>query len=252
MPGASVHSMEPATSAVELLNRLREAGGRLKVDDPIKSERAVWRRAIYALINGPELPEGKCIRHSGRDRGGLVIQLVNIDADSPPASKPEPIPVPDSLRKCHPIVRATLETAKQQRGTIDTRHLTGLVHLRIHKSHIGRALLIVQGLVNEAERRGYGIGTHKSHGCVGGLGLIINGHGFEITVKEEQRQVDHVLSAEDRRRRDRGEYVYGPRYDYEWTGRLQLRRDTTLTLLRWRPTAFGGDWRIGSRNRCKD
>jgi len=229
----------PPTSAAELL-RLLEESGRLEVTDPPRAVRAAWRRVIYALITGTELPEGRCIRHSGRDKGDLIIRLVDVE-ESPPASKPEPIAVPETLSNCHQIVRATLEAAKKDRGPIDNRGQAGLVHLRIHKSNVGRALLIIQGLINEAERRGYAIGTHKSHRCQGGLGIEINGHSFEVSIKEETRQIDHVFTAEEQRRKDRDQYVYAPRYDFEWTGRLQLQRDhETYTAplatdrIRWR------------------
>jgi hypothetical protein len=213
----------PPASAADLLKLLQEADGRLQLDDPPKRIRAAWRRAVYALINGEELPPGMCIRHSGRDQGDLIIRLVPIEEAPPAPPRPETIPIPETLRGCHPIIRATREAGAKDRSGIDNRSSAGLVHLRIQKSNLGRALLIVQGLINEAERRGYSIRAgQKSRECAGGLEIVINGHGFEVTIKEEQRQVEHVLTANQERDKDRG-YYYGPRFDYEWTGSLQLR-----------------------------
>lgn len=68
-----------ARSGAELLARLQEAGGVLRVPNPASHSRAQWRRVIHALINGHDLPEGLCVRrHTGRDRGDLVIRLVDV------------------------------------------------------------------------------------------------------------------------------------------------------------------------------
>jgi transcriptional regulator with XRE-family HTH domain len=48
----------PPTSAVELLERLQDAGGRLHLDDPPRSARAAWRRALKADINRSYIASG--------------------------------------------------------------------------------------------------------------------------------------------------------------------------------------------------
>lgn len=62
-------------SAKDLLERLRSEGGRLTVVDPSPDERAVWRRAIDAVRREGLVPGGQHLRHQGRDRGHLVIEL---------------------------------------------------------------------------------------------------------------------------------------------------------------------------------
>lgn len=52
--------------------------------------------------------------------------------------------------------------------------------------------------------------------------LRIDGEIFEFRIDERRRRVPHIDTADDARRRKRGEYVYSPPWDYEPTGDLRL------------------------------
>jgi hypothetical protein len=73
-------------SGADLVAAVVEANNELRVTDPKPTERAAWRRAIYALINSDATPPGLRLRHTGRDRGDLVIRLV----PDTPANEPAP------------------------------------------------------------------------------------------------------------------------------------------------------------------
>ena len=96
-----------------------------------------------------------------------------------------------------------------------------VVHMRIFEASLQRSLLVLQAVVNEAERRYYKIGVHKSYGCEGGFGIIINGHGFEITVKEERDGLNTCFLLQSYTT-EHGGYFYAPNWDFLPTGRLQL------------------------------
>jgi hypothetical protein len=61
-------------TARELLERLQEADGRLTITNPDIATRAAWRRAIYQALNDDLVPDGKQLRHTGRDHGDLVLR----------------------------------------------------------------------------------------------------------------------------------------------------------------------------------
>jgi hypothetical protein len=177
---------------------------------------------IFALVN--EGSSSFRVRHTGRDRGDLVISLVAAEELPPPKAVLQEIAIPVDLRGCHPIVRATKEAVKPDRdGWIDTRRTRGIAHLKVHKDSLRRSLLLLQAIADEAGRRGWRVLVHKSYGCEGGFGVEVAGHPFEVTVKETRR-VEYVLTEAERRRYDRG-YSEGRRWDYVPTGRLLLRDD---------------------------
>lgn len=94
----------------DLLCQLQEAGGVLRVENPDDTVRAAYRRAISAAITSGQLPAGAVLRHTGRDRGDLVIRLTPAD-DEPRPAKPAPIDVPASLDDPHWVVGQLAERA---------------------------------------------------------------------------------------------------------------------------------------------
>jgi hypothetical protein len=162
------------------------------------------------------------LRHSGRDAGDLVMRLVPDTEENKPIPDPPPVvPVPTRLpSRPHPAVVATREVAKSSRyDWIDTRRHTGIAHLAVSKSNLRRALLILQGVFAEAERRGYPVAEffRSYSNCRGGVGLRIRGEVHEVVVLEERRR----LSAEEIE--ERGvRYQFGTQHNLEPTGRLRL------------------------------
>lgn len=211
-------------SAADLLARVEAEGGELRIPNPLPAARARWRQAIHALITGSDLPTGKCVRHSGRDKGDLVIRVVDVDQWPPAPAKPDPIPIPDNLRGCHPMIRATRENASATREAwVRTGNTPGIVHLDVHRSSLQRALLIMQGIANEAERRGYKVAEHQPCGGDRGFAVVIGQDSFEITVREATRRAAHVLSPAEERQKARGGYFNAPLWNYQPSGNLNLQ-----------------------------
>ena len=183
-----------------------------------------------------------CVRHSGRDKGDLVIRLLPLEEPPPAPPAPAPIPIPDTLRGCHPVIRVAREAGIKDRGWIDNRHNAGQLHLLIRKQNLGRALLIVQALINEAERRGYSVSIGSGYDCKkGGLRVGINGHSYELVVKEPQRRVPHIPTKDELERHRRYDWAKPPPWDLVPSDRLEIRlgHDTYSSPLssdrdRWR------------------
>ena len=224
-PSASGRRGQLDISAPELLKRVKEAGCRLTITNPDTATRAAWRRAIYRALNDGLVPAGKQLRHSGRDHGDLVLSLVDLEADGKyRAVALSPVPIPMQLARPHRLVTATRKAAQDSRrrdkGWLDTSGIAGVFSVRLSRPQLGRALLLLQALVDEALRRGHEIGPA---GSVGAVGLVVRGHESPFSLIEEVDRVRRELTAREQARKDR-EYWYRPQeFDELASGRLQLR-----------------------------
>lgn len=76
---AAQHAARPATAMMTLaqllLDELAAGDGILRVEQPDPSTRARYRQAIHAAKQHRLVPDGHQLRHTGRDRGDLVIRL---------------------------------------------------------------------------------------------------------------------------------------------------------------------------------
>lgn len=226
---------EPQITPASVLQQLRAAGGRLVVTAPEQPERAAWRHAIHALKQQGRIPAGFHLRHRGRDDGDLVIELVPGDHPAHTYSQPppwRPVPVPDDLDQPHPIVQAL---GKDKAFGVSTEAGP-------------RALRIVQGLVLEAERRGYEARRHEP--TAPGFWIAIGEDAFQLVLFEIWETVETWPDQEQ---------LTGPG-TYTWqrvrriaqsvpTGRLTLElRDPPYLpgthKVRWRDTSR---WRLESK-----
>jgi hypothetical protein len=149
-----------------------QADGTMTLTDPTASTRAAYRSAISRAITERLVPDGYALRHSGRDRGDLVIRLVAASDLPIVAEKLPEIVVPENLDRCHEAVRIL--------GDAD-----GLLH--VSRDARSRALRVAQAVADECERRGYGFGLRDD-----------GKPSFRITIGEDS--FDFVLSEElDRR-----------------------------------------------------
>lgn len=96
--------------------------------------------------------------------------------------KAPPIPVPRRLSRPHPIVRATSDGAVGRRADADGR-LTigprkGVIYTRVSRPLLGRALRIAQGLISEANRRGWDVAPveKSAYGYRAGAAIVIGSH----------------------------------------------------------------------------
>jgi hypothetical protein len=143
----------------ELRTALDDSEGTVLVRNPSPAAWARLRRAIYALINGNELPNGTRLRHRGRDRGDLEISLVTVDDEPRPKPEPDRIPIPKDLRGCHPIIRATREVVTRNKDSrIDTHRQKGVAHIRVHAKLLNRTLRF-----RPFERRTLATGDPRTH-----------------------------------------------------------------------------------------
>jgi hypothetical protein len=63
------------------------------------------------------------------------------------------------------------------------RPRSGIARLIVSKSALKRALLLLQAIYIEAERRGYGVAPHSGYD-VAGVALVIRGHHYPVSIHE--------------------------------------------------------------------
>lgn len=129
-------------SPEDLVAELQSSDGVLNVPDPESEVRAGYRRAISKAITDGLVPDGYVLRHKGRDRGDLVVRLLSRDESAPAREQLLLIPVPESLDAAFDAV---LKLRDHRPELLD-----------IEASSRQRALLILQTIAEECDRRGYG------------------------------------------------------------------------------------------------
>jgi hypothetical protein len=150
-----------------------QADGTVTLTDPTAFTRAAYRSAISRAITEGLVPDGYALRHSGRDRGDLVIRLVVASELPVPAEKLPEIVLPENLAGCHEVVRML--------GEADD------LLLHVSQGARPRALRIAQAIADECGQRGYGFGLRDD-----------GKPSFRITIGEDH--FDFALSEElDRR-----------------------------------------------------
>lgn len=130
-----------SVSPDDLVAALQAKDGVLTVADPTVGVRAAYRSAISRAVTGGLVPDGYVLRHKGRDHGDLVIRLLPHDQAEPIREHLDPIAVPESLHGAHSAVRELRD------------HHPEL--LDIGQESRRRALLILQAIAVECDRRGY-------------------------------------------------------------------------------------------------
>ncbi|MBT2513097.1 hypothetical protein [Arthrobacter sp. ISL-30] len=128
-------------SSVDLIAELQARDGVLTIPDPAPNTRALYRSAISKVISAGAAPEGYLLRHTGRDRGDLVIRLISRYDAGQSEEKLPPIPAPTTLE----TVDETVRTLRDERPEL----------LDVADSSRQRALLVLQAIADECGRRGY-------------------------------------------------------------------------------------------------
>jgi hypothetical protein len=197
-----------------LIAQLQTADGALTISDPPTEIRASYRRAISAAIVQGAVPAGMLLRHTGRDRGDLVIRLVPVEGSAARHVPPAPVPVPDGLHNPHRVVEE-LSARKD--------------HLTFSERAWPRALRLVQAHATEAELRGYDFALAPD-----------NKAGFRISIGEDH--FDFVVSEEaDRREIVTREDAANAKYSWQRltpepnvpSGRLVLETTDGWRTRRW-------------------
>lgn len=149
------------------------------------------------------------------------MTIKEVEGDQRPTSEVQLIEVPRGLRGCHPVIRSTRMHGRKS-GFIDTCGIEGVAHLKVFGPSFRRSLLALQALINEADRRGYGI---EASGRCGGLQIVIQGHPFELTMYEESYRVPHEPTKQERERAELGWVPAYPKYDHLPSGKLSVRSE---------------------------
>lgn len=175
--GTSRKPREPADgpTGAELLRALVDEAGELRVDAPRREVRAAYRRALAAIAR-EQVPEGKRVTHTGRDKGDLVIRLVDADVVRRPD---EPVALPTVVDDAHEVVRHL----RQNIGGLD-----------IAEASRQRVLLLVQSIADECARRGHV--ARVSSAATTTFELAVDAEAVGITIYEE-RDVVEIPAADD-------------------------------------------------------
>jgi hypothetical protein len=168
-------------SPEEFVSELREHG-LIRVNDPPDDVRAVWRRLIYAAKERRVVPAGLYLRHSGRDRGDLVIELC---AGQHPDTtyrdtKPGLIATDPAPRDPHPVA---VELLREWRT------------LGLSDSSVSRGRAIVHSLATEVERRGHTIAVHSSGPLA--LEVQVREWTFVVCLSEERERREVLPEGEE-------------------------------------------------------
>lgn len=211
-------------AAAQLLLDLEAAGGVIEIErEEFQHYMRVARtmRATKGL-----LPEGKTVQLMRRDYYDWQVEI----QDAPPPPEPlVPIPVAERLstRPHQAVSRIGAE-----KGALD--HLSRQLRPRV--------LRCLDALAKEAQRRGHEVEAER-----GGLKVTIRGKSHTIEFKEPSNRRDHVLTAEEQRRKDSGSYFYAPKWDYDPSGRLNATAARSV-IAEPKPRADGSvAWQIEGR-----
>jgi hypothetical protein len=177
VPDALPLAMELAV--VELLERLEDGGGNLRITEPDHETRSWWRRAIHAATVGGRVPDGHHLRHHGRNRGDLVIELIK--GEHPGARYWQ-------RDKESPRVAVLME----DNGEIDplARQFVDSPRAGMSKDAAARAERLVTTLVGAAKQRGHLIQIGAEP--VSALTIEVDGCAFGLTMFEECQPVERV------------------------------------------------------------
>ncbi|MFB9963894.1 hypothetical protein [Sinosporangium siamense] len=198
------HGTSPAVLVKDLMERLKREGGTLRLNNPDETTRASYRRLIHAAKRRGLVPAGFHLRHTGRDRGDMVILLTN---DSQPETNWNRVRLGTRKETSDPRLMATLIEEDRSR-------------LRVTPALIPRVKALLEGLALQAERRGYKLIMSMKRTPVT-FYLQKQEQRWTLNVSEEMESVPQEPTAEERRRRASG-WSRVTEYDSVPSGRLKL------------------------------
>lgn len=152
-----------------------------------------WARKQYGqtppVVSLPDPERNPDIEIRPHDRAvadpGTLKELEKADLE-------EPVPVPESLRGAHPLIRTSLEKLEvaelNGQGLIDPPQDECLM-VRVSRDSLRRALRILDGLIKALETRGYAVAfTPKRAGAI--AKIMGQDVGFEIEEALEPKKVE--------------------------------------------------------------
>lgn len=209
-PGATTPTPRRVVTGVrpvdQMMVDLAEAGGSLEVEDGAYYERLVASANRYGKV-----PAGKLLELRRTSRRQAVIELVERPAWM--AATLEPIPIPQTLAKPHPVIAAL--NADRQR-----------VSFRAPVRR--RALRLLNAIAQECQRRGHHVKVNpvnqrsREH-APGDLTVRIQAQDYHLQMVEQTDRVPHVPSNQELRDQERWAWRTIPTHDRVASGRLELR-----------------------------
>jgi len=192
--------------AKELIERLQREGGTLRVEGPDEPTRALYRRTIHAAKQHDLVPTGFHLKHTGRNRGDIVIRL---SEDSNPDET-------DWNR-----IRLNTRRVTTDPSLVFAALENDPADLKVTEASIPRALDLIRALADEARHRGHRVGVNKKtkHPKVH---LQIGQTRRSVSLHEEYDKVPHVLTEKERRELRRNPWNKPPEYDSVPSGHLRL------------------------------
>jgi hypothetical protein len=211
-----------AVDAADLLQRVREAPERrLVVAAPSADLRAGYRRAIAAIERVGVL-DGERLTYQGRDKGDLVISLVEARVPGPPLPA---VAVPMEVDADNAVVGHLFARPDQ---------------LEVSDGSRDRGLRILQALAEAFETRGHAVGAggHESS-----LTVTIDGQELGVILWEGQEAVEEP-SADDVAQAKYAWQRVRPVSRIAWSGRLALSVTGRGSAAKWADTTR---WRLETR-----
>ncbi|GAA2341130.1 hypothetical protein [Dactylosporangium salmoneum] len=179
-PGASGRTDSTAVPSAEAMIERLQAEGTVRVPDPPAPARAAWRRTIFAAMQRRLVPDGHRLRHRGRDRGDLVIELQPAAAAAAPVPDRPTVPVPAEADPTHPLVRALQADPAALAVSPEAR---------------ARALRLLQALAGAADQRGHTLDL--AGGPRPGRRFTAGGFHVLLAVSEGEDTIDYLPDGDE-------------------------------------------------------
>jgi len=162
----------------ELIDKVRAAGGVVRVASPDAVTRAAWRRAIHAAKEKGLVPDGYHLRHRGRDDDDLVVELVGGDHPGRRywAQERQRLAIPDTLIEPHPVV---VVLRREER------------RLAVSSTSRDRALRLIQALVSAAEQDGDTVALPDTDDLPG-FCVVVGRWSYRLVMEEEWDTVERL------------------------------------------------------------
>jgi hypothetical protein len=150
----------------------------------------------------------------------------------------EIIQVDEVLNDPHPLIKAAQKRLSMKTGWNDERGIrkapTEVLNIAVTPDSLDRALRLMDALVKRLVSRSVGISIDSKRGETI---LALDGVKFPLSISEQIRRTDHVVTPEEQSKLDKQakrtswspnySYLYLPRYDYHPTNSL------TITVGHW-------------------
>lgn len=196
----------PIQLAKDLIKRLQDNDGSLQIETPDDETRASYRRAIHAAKQHGLVPAGFHLRHTGRNAGDLIIQLVDDAHPDETDWNRVRLGARDKVTDAGALVEMLRENPEV---------------LPVSEALMPRALELIRSLAEQARSRGHKLAMSKKRKSRG-LHVQVRKRQYAIAIKEEYEQVPREAPPEGRRRQRYAWERVPIKYESAPSGRLRV------------------------------